>query len=393
MALDYGENNAGILITYAGILIEDEQYEKAEIVLRKASVVSSVPDQTEKILRNILILQFQNGAYNDAKMTIEEIRRKFPNSERVDTLEYMLYLIKKEFFKGWILHEKRDVRRPSWCLGKPEYNLESTGTVFVSSEQGIGDELMFSTVLPDLISHSNKVIVECDKRLYNLYSRSFGPNIRFICNGDKLEDNEFDYQIRLGSLPKFFRKTEKSFERCSKGILKCDDILATKLREQIKMQFDKPIVGLSWKSELNRRLNRGNSMRLKELLESLQGINAVFVNLQYGDVQNEIKEASEGLGVDILYDDSIDYKNDIDTLASLIKACDYVITTPNVTVSLSGNLGVKTYYLMPKAGDRWKWGMNEKKCYWFNSVEIFRQKKQNDWNSAILALLEQLKVM
>ena len=48
---------------------------------------------------------------------------------------------------------------------------------------------------------------------------------------------------------------------------------------------------------------------------------------------------------------------------------------------------------MPKAGDRWKWGMNEKKCYWFNSVEIFRQKKQNDWNSAILALLEQLKVM
>ena len=86
------------------------------------------------------------------------------------------------------------------------------------------------------------------------------------------------------------------------------------------MQFDKPIVGLSWKSELNRRLNRGNSMRLKELLESLQGINAVFVNLQYGDVQNEIKEASEGLSVDILYDDSIDYKNDIDTLVCLVKA-------------------------------------------------------------------------
>ena len=35
MALDYGENNAGILITYAGIPAEDEQYEKAEIVLRK----------------------------------------------------------------------------------------------------------------------------------------------------------------------------------------------------------------------------------------------------------------------------------------------------------------------------------------------------------------------
>ena len=77
---------------------------------------------------------------------------------------------------------------------------------------------------------------------------------------------------------------------------------------------------LSWKSELNRRLNRGNSMRLRTI--GIIGINAVFVNLQYGDVQNEIKEASEGLGVDILYDDSIDYKNDIDTLASLIKACD-----------------------------------------------------------------------
>ena len=133
-------------------------------------------------------------------------------------------------------------------------------------------------------------------------------------------------------------------------------------------------------------------MELRKLLESLTKIDAVYINLQYGDVEDEIKEATKGLNIDLLFDSSIDYKNDIDKLASLIKACDYVVTTPNVTVSLAGSLGVKTLFMMPKAGDRWRWGINDEKSYWFDNVSIFRQKGLNDWQSAIDSVIQRLLV-
>ena len=179
-ALEIEPSNTSMLITYAGILIENDMFIEAEKALIDASRKTNNPEHKSNILNNLLILQFQYGNYDKAKDTIDMMERVSYKNKKLMTFKSMLSLIKKDFKNGWIYHENRDVRRPAWCIEKQEYNNEPNARVFVSAEQGIGDEIMFSSVLPDLIKRNKSVILEFDERLSDIYKRSFGEKVRVI---------------------------------------------------------------------------------------------------------------------------------------------------------------------------------------------------------------------
>ena len=46
--------------------------------------------------------------------------------------------------------------------------------------------------------------------------------------------------------------------------------------------------------------------------------------------------------------EEIDNFNDIDGLASLIDACDFVVSVSNTTVHIAGAIGKKTYLMLPQ---------------------------------------------
>ena len=64
-----------------------------------------------------------------------------------------------------------------------------------------------------------------------------------------------------------------------------------------------------------------------------------LINLQYGDVDKEIREFEEETGIKIVQCGSVDNREDLDGLAALIEACDLVVSTSNVTIHLAGALG------------------------------------------------------
>ena len=70
-----------------------------------------------------------------------------------------------------------------------------------------------------------------------------------------------------------------------------------------------------------------------------------IVNLQYGDVNKEISMVKKEHGIDIVQCPSVDIYNDFDGLASLMAACDIVLTTPNVNQTIASALGVPTFLL------------------------------------------------
>jgi len=91
--------------------------------------------------------------------------------------------------------------------------------------------------------------------------------------------------------------------------------------------------------------------------------------------------------------DEIDNFNNIDGLDSLIDACDYVVTTSNVTAHIAGALGKKTYLLIPcSEGKIWYWGESENISLWYPSVEIYRNFNSNSWEKPIADLSERLRV-
>ena len=77
------------------------------------------------------------------------------------------------------------------------------------------------------------------------------------------------------------------------------------------------------------------------------GLDVVLVNLQYGDVDDEIREFKEETGIEVVQCTSVDNREDLDGLAALIEVCDLVVSTSNVTVHMAGALAKETWVLLP----------------------------------------------
>ena len=89
--------------------------------------------------------------------------------------------------------------------------------------------------------------------------------------------------------------------------------------------------------------------------------------------------------MEIIQVSELDNMNDIDGLASLIMACDQVVSTTNATVHLAGALGANTKVLLPFSA-RWIWGCSGSDSFWYDTVSPYRQNKAKDWGDVLRAL-------
>ena len=115
-----------------------------------------------------------------------------------------------------------------------------------------------------------------------------------------------------------------------------------------------------------------------------------FVNLQYGDVKNDIEIMKDKYHSDILDTSDIDNYNDIEGLAALISSCDIVVTADNSNAHLAGALGKETYLILPKTNSLvwyWEHQINEVSL-WYSSVNTFKQTKMDQWDDPILRVNE-----
>jgi ADP-heptose:LPS heptosyltransferase len=97
-----------------------------------------------------------------------------------------------------------------------------------------------------------------------------------------------------------------------------------------------------------------------------------FVNLQYGDTQEEVNRLAHKHGLKLLQCNSVDNHANLDGLAALIRACDLVVTTSNSTAHLAGGVGVPTELIVPPLGRRlWYWcHSHNQRSLWYPSITI-----------------------
>ena len=171
------------------------------------------------------------------------------------------------------------------------------------------------------------------------------PSVIFKPYRGKIEDEDFDYHLPMGSLPRLFRNSEKDFERATTGYLKADSKRVKDLNQELGIG-NKKVIGISWKSIKSLHTLK-KSLSLMELGKVFQGLDVVLLNLQYGDVNEEIKEFTKTTGIEVLQCKSVNNREDLDGLAALIENCDLVVSTSNVTIHLAGALGKETWVLLP----------------------------------------------
>ena len=120
------------------------------------------------------------------------------------------------------------------------------------------------------------------------------------------------------------------------------------------------------------------------------GLDVVLVNLQYGDVEDEIREFKEATGIEVAQCASVDNREDLDGLAALIEVCDLVVSIPNVTVHLSGALAKDTWVMLPYVASFY-WLLERTDSIWYPSSTLYRQPILNDWDSVYVSIKKDLQ--
>ena len=268
-------------------------------------------------------------------------------------------------------------------------------TLMIYAEQGVGDEIMFASCIPDVTAQSDSnYIIECDNRLVPLFSRSF-PAAQVIA---RLQINEVlsldfqntDLKIATGSLPKMLRPDLNSFPK-RKQYLKADDRKVTLWHDRFADMGDGLKIGISWRSGAKPSVQCKHSISLIQLLQSIAAPGIHFINLQYGDCKSEIEEVKENSGISVLDWDDIQPLTELDNFAAAIDALDLVISVDNASVHLAGSLGKPVWTLLPFAPD-WRWMLEREDSPWYPTMKLFRQPSAGDWQSVIKQVKKELKL-
>ena len=210
-----------------------------------------------------------------------------------------------------------------------------------------------------------------------MYSRTF-PQIEFITECDP---NSIDYHAPIGDLAKFYVNSFDDIKRRSGVYLKIDESRTQKLRDSLPK--GKKICGISWVSK-NDSIGKNKSMTLEDLKDLLMLPNITFVDLQYTDTSEERALFKQRYGIEVLKLEEIDNFNDIDGLASLIDACDCVVSVSNTTVHIAGAIGKETYLMLPQGKGRlWYWSKEDEQSIWYKSIKIIEQTKIGQWDNVI----------
>lgn len=240
----------------------------------------------------------------------------------------------------------------------PLWEGEFRKNLIVIGEQGIGDEVLWASAIPEAMIRCQSVTYACDGRLVEVFKRSFGIEAkeRYVDARDDIWG--FDAYIPAGDLFPMFRRRLADFPK--RPYLKPDP---GRVKEFEKYRGR---TGISWKG-------RHGSIPVEEFPVDNP------LSIQY-DQTNEKVEIPDVDGMKIL-----DLKNDIEGVIALISVLDRVVCVPTSVMHFAGALGVKCDVILPEQKtefeetgviDELDWHVPLGQSHHYASVKVFKDLKE-----------------
>ncbi len=310
------------------------------------------------------------------------------------------YLVMGDYKNGWDWYEARTkdntaeamtylIPRPRWQKDEPVKGKH----LFVSAEQGLGDEIMFASVLPDLqreIGPDGSLTIGVEPRLVPLFQKGF-PGARVVRHHttkhnnmpvrlfpDVADWNTFDAWAIMGDFLSRYRPDEASFPKPN-VFFHPDPERVAYWKAILNGLNGKPKIGILWKSLIKHSRRDRYYSPFEQWADVLKTEGVQFVNLQYGDTEAELAEARE-MGLDIWTPPGIDLKNDLDDLSALCVAMDGMICPSNATSNIAGAAGARVWMISPEMS----WNSLGTRYYpWYPNTRVFFSPSLMDWSQVM----------
>lgn len=248
-------------------------------------------------------------------------------------------------------------------------------TLVVYGEQGLGDEIMYASCVPDAAKDCT-VILECDPRLEGLFKRSF-PQVTVYGTrrlaADWPEKHDIDARCAIAGLPEFYRTKREDFPR--KPYLTADPDRRLAWRGLLN-SFGKRKIGLCWTGGSRHNNPESRAIGLEAFRPLIEAVDATFVSLQYKDASEEINAS----GLPVKHWQWMNTQ-DYDDTAALVAELDLVIGVHTSVHHVAGALGVPQIILVP---DKTLWLYAHDEFPWY-PAKLVRQR--GDWAKTIQGLI------
>lgn len=304
----------------------------------------------------------------------------------------LLLLLTGAYAEGWREYDWR-WRREHWSprpFPQPRWDGAdlTEKTVLAWGDEGPGDEILFASLLPELIAASGACVVECAPRLVELFRRAFPRaeiHPRKATPEPRLLRDDIDCQTPFTELARRLRPDLSAAAKPDKPYLTADPDMAEACRARYRAlgggpRGGGPVVGIAWASRNLRRPDRNAPLPLWDPILRLDGL--TFLSLQYGDHTAEIAEVRDRLGVTIHEDPDIDQLASLEQFAAQVDAVDIVVSITNTTVHMAGALGKTVWTMLPFMPD-WRYRLGRDDTAWYPEMRLFRQRRARHWPEVI----------
>lgn len=369
---------------------------EAEANFRQA--LARRPDYTPA-LGNLADILADRGEIEEATAFYERAVKREPHNPQLRLNRAVLYLLTGNLKGGWRDYAARlkvKGKAPEADHGLPRW---TGGTLrrmrlLVTAEQGVGDHLMFASVLPDLIERARaeggSVLLDCDPRLVSLFARSFpAATVKpqrlqtvgmvttaqygwlKVCGGANLA-------IEMGSIPRHLRTDPADFPNPN-AYLVADAAEKMRWRETFSRSGSGPFIGICWRSGKITGSRALQYAPIEAWAEFLRETPGSLVSVQYDATRDEVEKLKAMTGRDILMPEGIDQKNELDRACAMLSALDVVVSAPTAVSWLAAGAGVTTYKVLYDRS--WtSFGLDYEP--FAPSAECTRPRFQGDWKGA-----------
>jgi hypothetical protein len=401
--LRFSPNHTDALWNVGDLFRLNEYFSEAVTCLKKIiSLDKHYPDMYHRLAVAL------HGARQDdeAAECFRKALEDNPSNAALTHWEYSHLLLRKNIFEaGWRSYDQRfaakfsvvchEYPQPRW-KGEPLKNK----TLLIHAEQGLGDEIMFASTIPDLLAEDANIILATQPALVRLFQQSFPkidvrPHLLGVNPASVDDVNNIDYQIPICSLARYKRSKLAHFEN-TKPYLRADESLTAGCLDKLKIVAadanKKFKIGVMWGSNpghgvaWGQRRAQQKSMPVN-LLEPLAAVsnNLLFVSLQNNEVGHEAAFAPQL--------NMIDFRQsllDLADTAALIANMDLIISVDTSIAHLAGAMGKPVWVPLMERAD-WRWGEQGDASVWYKHVRLFRQTEQGNWAPVVNELCSALR--
>jgi tetratricopeptide (TPR) repeat protein len=227
--------------------------------------------------------------------------------------------------------------------------------ILLVAEQGLGDEVLFSTLIPDILRVFGpaSVTLSVEPRLVALMQRSY-PLLKLTAHYTSTQmgrlTRRFDEVVGvsgfalLGDFLPALRSRLSDFD-APLPPLTADPSRVAHWRSWLEGLGPARKIGLTWKS-LKADVNRDRFYAPFTAWEPLLRSDAQIISVQYGDISAE-KAWAQAQGLSIIEPPGLNALTQLDDLAALCRALDGVAGPSNATTNIAAACRVPTHIYAP----------------------------------------------